>query len=60
MDDLFKNSNITEKSCPLCGKKLKYRRPCCSSKDETLFCICGYKEIYVKDTGSGTVGGSTG
>ena len=29
--------------CPVCGKKLKLMKPCCSSKFGTKECACGWK-----------------
>jgi len=29
--------------CPSCGRELKYRAPCCKSKQAWWYCSCGYK-----------------
>lgn len=44
-DDLFKNSNVTEDKCVACGKKLKFKAPCCADKNAYLSCQCGYKKV---------------
>jgi hypothetical protein len=45
MNDLFKNSNIIAEGCPVCGKKLRIKAPCCSDKNAYLVCGCGYKKV---------------
>jgi len=42
---MFENSNISGEPCPICGKKLRKKPPCCSSKIPYLLCQCGYKKV---------------
>jgi hypothetical protein len=42
---MFKNNNITEEKCPVCGKNLRYKGACCSDKNAYLICPCGYKKV---------------
>ena len=42
---MFENSNISSEPCPICGKKLRKKPPCCSSKVPYLLCQCGYKKV---------------
>jgi len=37
-------TNESDKKCPVCGKFLRYKAPCCSQKEAYLKCMCGYKE----------------
>ena len=32
-----------EELCPVCGKKLKLMKPCCSNKFGSKDCVCGWK-----------------
>ena len=32
-----------DEECPVCGKKLKIKKACCSSKHPTKECVCGWK-----------------
>lgn len=43
--ELFKNSNVSEDACVMCGKSLKFKAPCCSDKHAYLVCSCGYKKV---------------
>jgi DNA-directed RNA polymerase subunit RPC12/RpoP len=43
--DLFKNSNIVDDKCSICGKNLKFKAPCCADKNAYLVCPCGYKKV---------------
>jgi hypothetical protein len=47
-DKKYENpTNLSEKKCPLCGKLLRYKPPCCSDKTMWLICPpCDYKEKY--------------
>lgn len=36
-------NNVTEYICPVCGKKLVHKPPCCSEKIPWYSCVCGYK-----------------
>lgn len=54
---MFENSNISSEPCPVCGKKLRKKPPCCSSKIPYLQCQCGYKKV---DNETDTVHHSSG
>lgn len=41
---MFQNSNISKEPCPVCGKMLRNKPPCCTSKIAYLVCGCGYKK----------------
>lgn len=41
----FAKSNATQDACPACGKKLKFKAPCCTDKNAYLVCPCGYKRV---------------
>ena len=38
-------TNVTEEKCPVCGKGLKFKPPCCSDKNAYLICSCGFKKV---------------
>jgi hypothetical protein len=42
---MFENSNIAKVPCPICGKNLRIKPPCCSSKIAYFICQCGYKKV---------------
>ena len=42
---MFQNSNITKVPCPVCGKELRIKAPCCSDKNVYLVCGCGFKKV---------------
>lgn len=46
---MFQNSNITKIQCPICGKNLRIKSPCCSDPRGYYICQCGYKKV--KDNG---------
>jgi len=40
----YKN-NITDKACPVCKRKLRFKNACCGQLHSLYVCVCGYKEI---------------
>lgn len=42
-----------DERCPLCSRKFKIRKPCCSNPNFTKECSCGYK-IILTDYNSGS------
>lgn len=38
-------TNLSNKLCPLDGRQLRYKPPCCSEKQTWLVCSCGYKRM---------------
>ena len=36
-------TNLVKAKCPLDGKALRYKPPCCSERYAWLVCPCGYK-----------------
>jgi predicted amidophosphoribosyltransferase len=42
---MFQNSNIIKDPCPVCGKNLRVKPPCCTSKLSYYVCQCGYKKV---------------
>ncbi|HPE06262.1 MAG TPA: hypothetical protein PLW50_00920 [Smithellaceae bacterium] len=48
LKDYLKNSNLVEEQCPICGKNLRYKAPCCSDKNSYLVCPCGFKKVLEK------------
>ena len=38
-------TNISKEKCPVCGKNLRAKSPCCGQPEAFLMCVCGYKEV---------------
>lgn len=63
---MFSNSNITGIVCRICGRKMRYKPPCCSDKRAWLLCSCGFKEkaenydkVVSDDNTSGSTSGAS-
>lgn len=44
-------AEYTQEECPVCGKFLKIKKPCCSNPNQTKECSCGYKIILADHPG---------
>ena len=53
------SNNLSDVKCPVCGKNLRIKPPCCSDKNFYLVCPCGYKQVKEGNNGVGAVNNSS-